>query len=95
MMARLIPLISVDFISYLAGVSTLSYPRFLLATAIGSIPGIFVYTTLGNDLGRAQTSILNISLITLFFVVVFIAGRWWVRRQRAQVALDATQSNDG
>jgi uncharacterized membrane protein YdjX (TVP38/TMEM64 family) len=81
LMARLVPLISVDFISYLAGVSTLSYLRFLLATAIGSIPGIFVYTTLGYDLGRAQTSVLNISLIILFFVVVFVAGRWWVRRQ--------------
>ncbi len=45
---RLIPLISFDAISYAAGLAGISFPRFLLATALGSAPGTFVFVYLGG-----------------------------------------------
>ena len=45
---RLIPLVSFDAISYGAGLSSLSFSRFLLATALGMAPGTFVFVYLGG-----------------------------------------------
>lgn len=45
---RLIPLVSFDAISYAAGLSSLSFGRFLLATALGMAPGTFVFVYLGG-----------------------------------------------
>ncbi len=45
---RLIPLISFDAISYAAGLSSISFPKFLLATALGMTPGTFLFVYLGG-----------------------------------------------
>jgi uncharacterized membrane protein YdjX (TVP38/TMEM64 family) len=45
---RLIPLISFDAISYAAGLSGISFWRFLVATALGMAPGTFVFVYLGG-----------------------------------------------
>jgi len=45
---RFIPLIPFDVISYGAGLSKIKYKDFLLSTVIGVIPGVWVYTNLGD-----------------------------------------------
>lgn len=45
---RLIPLVSFDAISYAAGLSGMSFGKFLLATAVGMAPGTFVFVYLGG-----------------------------------------------
>lgn len=80
LLARLTPLVSFDLISYLAGLSTISFGRFMLATAIGMLPGTFAWTALGHDLVLAQTTTWRLSLLALFAVVAALAGRWWRRR---------------
>lgn len=45
---RLIPLVSFDAISYAAGLTGISFWRFLLATALGMAPGTFVFVYLGS-----------------------------------------------
>lgn len=45
---RLIPLVSFDAVSYAAGLSGLPFWKFLLATALGMIPGTFVFVYLGG-----------------------------------------------
>ena len=45
---RFIPLIPFDIISYGAGLSKIKYKDFILATIIGVIPGVWVYTNLGD-----------------------------------------------
>ncbi|CAN5536992.1 hypothetical protein BH24ACT20_BH24ACT20_13430 [soil metagenome] len=45
---RLIPLVSFDAISYAAGLSSLSFGKFLVATALGMAPGTFVFVYLGG-----------------------------------------------
>jgi uncharacterized membrane protein YdjX (TVP38/TMEM64 family) len=82
LITRLTPLVSFDLISYLAGLSRIGFGRFMLATAIGMLPGTFAWTALGHDLAQAQTTTWRLSLLALFAVVAALAGRWWRRRQR-------------
>lgn len=45
---RLIPLIPFDIISYGAGLSKIRYRDFVTATVLGIIPGVMVYTNIGD-----------------------------------------------
>ncbi len=45
---RLVPVISFDAISYAAGLTGISFWRFFLATALGMIPGTFIFVYLGG-----------------------------------------------
>jgi uncharacterized membrane protein YdjX (TVP38/TMEM64 family) len=89
LVARLIPLISFDFISYLAGLSRMRYIHFLLATTVGMLPGTWAWTALGHDLALAQVSTWRLSLIGLFMIVACLGGRWWLRRNRGRLDLES------
>jgi uncharacterized membrane protein YdjX (TVP38/TMEM64 family) len=72
---RLIPLISFDAISYAAGLSGLSFRRFLIATALGMAPGTFVFVYLG---GASPGPGLYAALV--FLAVVAVAAYVYYRR---------------
>ncbi|HEU5100315.1 MAG TPA: TVP38/TMEM64 family protein [Roseiflexaceae bacterium] len=84
LVARLTPLVSFDLISYVSGLSSIGYARFMLATAVGMLPGTFAWTALGHDLAMAQTTTWRLSLLGLFAVVAALAGHWWQRRAMRQ-----------
>ena len=46
---RLIPLVSFDAVSYAAGLSSIRFGSFLLATALGMLPGTFAFVYLGGS----------------------------------------------
>jgi uncharacterized membrane protein YdjX (TVP38/TMEM64 family) len=50
LIARLLPFISFDFVSYVAGLSTIKIRSFLLATGIGMLPATIVYTVVGYEM---------------------------------------------
>ena len=64
---RLIPLVSFDAISYAAGLTGISFWRFLAATALGSAPGTFVFVYLG---GASPGPGLYAALVGLAFLAV-------------------------
>jgi uncharacterized membrane protein YdjX (TVP38/TMEM64 family) len=88
LIARLIPGLSFDIISYLAGLSTISYPRFLLATAIGMLPGTFAFTLFGSDLTQASENAWRLSLLALFGVVAALVGRRITETRKAAKATE-------
>lgn len=68
---RLMPLLPYDVISYGAGLSSVKYKDFILATMIGIIPGVLVFTNVGDkatDLGSSGFYI-SLSLVVIMFVV--------------------------
>ncbi|MYL61865.1 TVP38/TMEM64 family protein [Bacillus hwajinpoensis] len=70
--ARLIPIVSFDFISFLAGLSQISFRSFFVATALGQIPGTILYTIVGHDvahLDEYQTRFLWTSIIIVLFII--------------------------
>jgi uncharacterized membrane protein YdjX (TVP38/TMEM64 family) len=80
--SRLIPFVSFDAVSYAAGLTSLTLPRFALATLLGVIPVSFVLTAIGAGLQGAEMSkplLAVIAGITLLPVL----GKWvWDRIRR-------------
>lgn len=77
---RLIPLFPFDLISYGAGLTSISYKDFLLATFIGTIPGILVFTNIGAqsvNIGSNSFYISIASLILLFLISVLLKKKYF------------------
>ncbi len=53
LIARLIPVVSFDVVSYVAGVTSISFLGFFVATGIGQLPATIVYSVLGENLPKA------------------------------------------
>ena len=82
--ARLIPGISFDVISYAAGITRMSFRRFLGATALGVFPQTFVYSYLGH---RAPENVRLFLLSSAIIVCgVLVAALIRRRRRRAGTA---------
>lgn len=77
-----------DLVSYLAGVLRLRWLPFLLATALGSLPGTVSFVLLGASLDRVDEGIEGIDPIALgagamIFLVSLLLARILRRRQPA------------
>jgi uncharacterized membrane protein YdjX (TVP38/TMEM64 family) len=75
LVARLLPFISFDVISYLAGLSKMKTSTFLWATGLGMIPGTVLYTALGHDLAQAQTYSNRLFIIIGLIGILYAAGK--------------------
>jgi uncharacterized membrane protein YdjX (TVP38/TMEM64 family) len=72
LVARLIPVVSFDAVSYAAGLTRMKFWRFLLATILGMTPASFVYAYLGD---RAPGNInLLLAAFGVFVAVAVIAA---------------------
>jgi len=73
-MLRLIPLFPFKIVSYSAGLSDVRFKDFALATTIGSLPGIIVYTNLGDKttVFGSKDFYLSIGLLIGLFIISFI-----------------------
>lgn len=75
LLARLLPFISFDIISYAAGLSGVKPRSFLLATGLGMLPATIAYTVIGNKattVFQFDPRLTTISVVILFIIVVFI-----------------------
>lgn len=76
LIARLLPFISFDFISYVAGLSTIKVFSFLLATGIGMLPATIVYTAAGyemENLKKYSESLFTFSIIAVLALLLIWA----------------------
>lgn len=76
---RLIPLFPFDVISYGAGLTNINYKDFILATFVGTIPGIMVFTNIGAksvDIGSNSFYASIAALILLLFISVCLKNRF-------------------
>ena len=67
---RLAPFISFDVISYAAGLTKLTYSRFIIATLMGIIPISFVLAHLGSEVNNGEMEKIVIALVFLGFITV-------------------------
>lgn len=68
LIARLIPIVSFDVISYAAGLTRVRFCGFILATVIGMAPATFVYSYLGQEAPQ------YIQVLLVVFGVVVAGG---------------------
>ena len=80
LIARVFPVTSVDILSFLAGLSAISFGRFLLATALGLFPGVALYTLFAHDLVVTRTVTARLALSLLAALLVYAAYRLLRRR---------------
>ncbi len=78
-LARLLPFVPFDPISYAAGLTMISATRFLVGTGIGQLPGTALYSWFGAQASQASVILFGVFAAT---VVVYVVGRV-VRRRRA------------
>jgi uncharacterized membrane protein YdjX (TVP38/TMEM64 family) len=79
--ARLMPFMSVDLISYAAGLTRLGLRPFLLATAVGVTPSLFLYSYLGERATRYILVLFAVNGVVILVTLALALVR--LRRQRA------------
>jgi len=74
---RLIPIIPFNVISYGAGLTKIRYIDYMLATMIGIIPGVLVFTNLGDKAldVRSPEFILAVGILALMVIVSILLKR--------------------
>ena len=63
--SRLLPFISFDIVSYAAGLTSLSFSRFAIATFAGIIPASFLLAHFGSELVAGETDRILIAVVLL------------------------------
>jgi uncharacterized membrane protein YdjX (TVP38/TMEM64 family) len=72
--SRLIPFISFDIISYMAGLSGIRPWAFILATGLGMLPATIIYTFIGRQfltLEENSPILLTLTVVFIFILIVF------------------------
>lgn len=69
LIARLLPFVSFDLVSYAAGLTPMKIVPFLLATGLGQLPATLVYSYIGGML-TGSVKVVVTGLMILFAVVV-------------------------
>lgn len=82
LIARLVPIISFDVISYGAGLTGMSFLGFCIATGVGQLPATILYSYLGDQV----TGTIRI-LFSAFGMAIAISIVTWVIRRRSNLAL--------
>ena len=82
LVARLVPIISFDFISLIAGLSHISFRSFLVATAIGQIPGTILYTIVGHDIANLDKYQNRFIWTSAILIILLIIGKVKTNRKK-------------
>ena len=68
--SRLMPFVSFDILSYAAGLTPITYARFLLATLFGMLPISFLLAHFGHELSSADQTRMFVTIFLLGFITV-------------------------
>ncbi len=82
LIARLLPFISFDIVSYAAGLTSMNFSSFFWATGLGQLPATLIYSYAGEMLtGSAQAFVT--ALLTLFAlsVLTYLLKRIWNQKR--------------
>ena len=72
---RPVPILA-ESVAILAGTSPLSWRRFLVASAGGSLPAALLYALTGATAARLDSAFLMFGLVLLVAALVWLGGRW-------------------
>lgn len=85
LIARLLPFISFDYVSYAAGLTPMGFWGFFLATGLGQLPACVVYSYVGGMLtGGARLLFSGLLCLFALALLVTMLRTIWTNRQRKQ-----------
>ena len=83
LIARLLPFISFDIVSYAAGLTSMSFGSFFVATGIGQLPATIVYSYVGGMLtGGAQKVVTALLILFALSALIVLFRQIWKDRQK-------------
>ncbi|EHG6157946.1 TVP38/TMEM64 family protein [Escherichia fergusonii] len=83
LVCRLLPFVPFDPISYAAGLTSIRFRSFFIATGIGQLPATIVYSWAGSMLtGGTFWFVTGLFILFALTVVIFMAKKIWLERQK-------------
>lgn len=76
--ARISPVLSTDAVSIVAGLVSMKYVRFIVATAVGTVPLTVLVAWLGADVNRLWPGLVAVSVVSLLTFVGYVV---WDRKR--------------
>lgn len=74
LIARLLPFLSFDIVSYAAGLTSMKFWPFFIATGIGQLPATIVYSYVGGTLtGGAKAMMTGLLILFAISIAIFVA----------------------
>ncbi|UUV17749.1 TVP38/TMEM64 family protein [Fusobacteria bacterium ZRK30] len=89
LIARLLPFISFDIVSYAAGLTSMSFFSFFVATGIGQLPATIVYSYIGSMLtGTTKTIVVGLLMLFAISTLIFLLKKVWNDKKEAKDIID-------
>ena len=86
LIARLLPFISFDIVSYAAGLTSMGLWSFLWATGLGQLPATIVYSYAGEMLtGGAKTFVTGLLILFAVSALGFLVKKIWDEKKKKSV----------
>ena len=83
LIARLLPFISFDIVSYAAGLTSMSFGSFFIATGIGQLPATIIYSYVGGMLtGGAKMFVTALLLLFALSALIVLFRQLYVEKQK-------------
>lgn len=85
LIARLLPFISFDIVSYAAGLTSMSFFSFFVATGIGQLPATIIYSYIGSMLtGTTKTIVVGLLILFSISVLIFLFKKVWNDKKKSR-----------
>ena len=84
LIARLLPFVSFDFVSYFAGLTSMSFKGFMIATGIGQLPAAIVYSYVGGMLAGGAKMLFTALLILFALAALAVLTRQLYREHASR-----------
>ena len=94
LIARLLPFVSFDFVSYFAGLTSMSFKGFMIATGIGQLPATIVYSYVGGMLTGGAKMLVTALLILFALAALAVLARQ-LYREHASRGKEGTDAATG
>ena len=93
--ARLLPFISFDFVSYFAGLTGMSFWSFWLWTGLGQLPATIVYSYVGGMLtGGGRLLLMGLLILFALSALVVLLRQVYTERNKAREAKTSKKAVD-
>lgn len=85
LVARLLPFVSFDIVSYAAGLTSMGFWGFFWATGLGQLPATIIYSYVGGMLtGSTKTMVTGLLVLFALTIVIFVFKQIWQQRSNAK-----------
>lgn len=85
LICRLLPFVSFDIVSYAAGLTSMSFGSFMIATGLGQLPATIVYSYVGGMLtGGAKLFVTGLMLLFALSAIIAMGRKIYLERQKAK-----------